>query len=113
MGKSTVAINKEINLIRDTIIESLSPEKIILFGSYAHGKASRDSDIDILVVVKDHHEPRFRRSRELRKRLWGKVSVPKDILIFTSDEIREWKNVKHAFITSVLSEGKILYEKKD
>ncbi len=112
MYKKKIDINKEIDLIVNTILERLSPEKIILFGSYAYGEPTKDSDLDILVVVRKHSQPRFKRTREIRKYLWGKVSVPKDILIYTLDEIREWENVEQAFITSVIKEGKVLYEKK-
>ena len=90
----------------------LSPEKVVLFSSHAYGKPTKNSDIDILVVVQEHKKPRNKRAIEIRKHLWGKVSIPKDILVYTVDEIREWKNVRQAFITSILNNGKVLYEKK-
>ncbi|MBE0638215.1 MAG: nucleotidyltransferase domain-containing protein, partial [Bacteroidales bacterium] len=43
------------------IASGYDPEKIILFGSYASGTASDDSDIDIF-VVKDTELPRPRRT---------------------------------------------------
>ena len=108
-------IEREIKIILDTIIEKLSPLKIVLFGSYVYGKPTKDSDIDILVVVQDHKLPRYKRAREIRKCLWNKVTIPipKDILIYTVDEIKKWKGVKEAFITSVLEQGKVAYEKQD
>jgi predicted nucleotidyltransferase len=47
--------NEEIPQIRDMILETLGDtcEKIILFGSYAYGTPSEESDIDIYVVLKD------------------------------------------------------------
>jgi len=94
-------VDRDINLIVDAIVGKLSPEKIVLFGSYAYGEPTEDSDLDILVVVQQHNQPRYKRAREIRKYLWGKVSVPKDILVYTVDEIREWEDVKQAFITSI------------
>ena len=87
-------------------------EKIILFGSYAYGKPTENSDLDLLVVVKSSNQPRHKRAREIRKHLWGVTDIPKDILVYTEDEIEEWKGVEDAFITRVLREGKILYENK-
>ena len=46
----------EIGKIKDRIIQTLSPEKVYLFGSFAEGRATEESDIDIYVVVQD--EPR-------------------------------------------------------
>jgi predicted nucleotidyltransferase len=109
---SQTTITEQINIIVSTIISNLSPEKIILFGSHGYGKPLKDSDIDILVIVHEHKQPRYKRARDIRKHLWGKVQIPKDILIYTVDEIKEWKNVESAFITSILNKGKILYERE-
>src|SRR5207302_1938973 len=35
----------------DAIGREFHPDKIILFGSYAHGSATPDSDVDLLVVL--------------------------------------------------------------
>jgi predicted nucleotidyltransferase len=88
-------------------------EKIILFGSYAYGQPKEDSDLDLLVVVKKSNLPRHKRAREIRKQLWGLTDTPKDILVYTEDEINEWKDVEQAFITKVMNKGRILYENKE
>lgn len=103
----------KINKIVKTIANNYSPEKIILFGSYAYGKPAKDSDLDLLVVVKENSQPRYKRAREIRKYLWGITDIPKDILVYTQDEIDEWKEVKEAFITRVIKKGKVLYENKE
>ncbi|MFZ2633683.1 MAG: nucleotidyltransferase domain-containing protein [Desulfosalsimonadaceae bacterium] len=48
-----------------TIVAGYSPQEIILFGSYASGTPSRDSDIDLL-VIKDDHLPKIERNRAVR-----------------------------------------------
>lgn len=103
----------KINKIVKTIANNYSPEKIILFGSYAYGKPTEDSDLDLLVVVKKNSQPRYKRAREIRRYLWGITDVPKDILVYTQNEIDEWKEVKEAFITMVIKKGKVLYENKE
>jgi len=105
--------NNKINKIVKTIASNYNPEKIILFGSYAYGKPAKDSDLDLLVVVKENSQPRYKRAREIRKYLWGITDIPKDILVYTLDEINEWKEVKEAFITKVVKKGKALYENKE
>lgn len=95
-----------------TIASKYHPEKIILFGSYAVGTATDTSDLDLLIVVKDSAQPRHQRAREIRKLLWGMLDIPKDILVYTQDEIDEWQNVAEAFITTVVNTGKVLYENK-
>ena len=94
------------------IVDNYKPDKIILFGSYASGHPTEESDLDIL-VIKTSSMPRRKRARELRKYLWGVTDVPKDILVYTQEEIDEWKEVDEAFITSIMKTGKVLYENKE
>ncbi len=97
----------KINEVVERIALNINPDKIILFGSYAEGNPDDDSDLDIL-VVKDMDIPRYKRSREIRKYLRG-IKVPIDLLVYSQDEIDEWKNNKHAFINKALKNGKVLY----
>ena len=103
---------KQIEKIVERIASNHNPEKIILFGSYAYGIPTEDSDLDLLVVVESSDQPRYRRAREIRKHLWGIAEVPKDILVYTQEEIDEWKEVKEAFITSIMRRGRVVYESK-
>src|SRR5207247_9766136 len=41
----------------DPIVAYFKPQRVILFGSRARGEATRDSDIDLLVVVDDDTPP--------------------------------------------------------
>jgi len=103
---------KQLEEIVKRIIDNYNPEKIILFGSYAYGQPTEDSDLDLL-VIKNSDLPRYKRAREIRKHLWGITDVPKDIIVYTQEEIDGWKEVEEAFITSVVKKGKILYENKE
>ncbi len=104
---------KQIKEIIARIISHYKPEKIILFGSYAQGTSTKDSDLDLLVIVKDSTQPLYQRARAIRKHLWGITDIPKDILVYTQREIDEWQEVEEAFITSVIKKGKKLYENKE
>ncbi len=86
-----------------------SPIKIILFGSHAKGFARPDSDLDLL-IIEESDLPRYRRSGPYRRALCG-VSPAKDIVVWMSQEVEEWKPVPNAFISTVLAEGKLLYER--
>lgn len=43
-------VNKDIDVIRDIIVDIIDPDKIILFGSYAYGSPTEISDADFLVI---------------------------------------------------------------
>lgn len=92
------------------IIQALQPEKIVLFGSYADGTPTSDSDVDLLVVM-ETAAPSVERylavSRLLRPR-----PFPVDILVKRPDEIRSALEAGDFFICEVLSKGQVLYERQ-
>ena len=90
------------------ICQAGSPDKIILFGSRARGDNKADSDIDLLVVEKSDL-PRYKRAGKYRKALAG-LFIAKDIVVYSPEEIAEWQDVPNAFITTILREGRVLYE---
>lgn len=91
------------------IVDAVHPERIVLFGSYAYGRPKDESDLDILVVM-DSELPRYKRSVSIYRALAG-LLIPKDILVYTQEEIEEWSEVQQAFITTILKKGKVIYEK--
>jgi len=90
------------------ICEVGSPHKIVLFGSRARGDARPDSDLDFL-IIEDSNLPRYQRATRYRRALVG-LFPPKEIVVWTPEEIREWSEVPNAFINVTLREGKVLYE---
>ncbi len=101
---------KQIKKLTNIIIEIEQPDQIILFGSYACGEPTEASDLDIL-VVKEYNVPRHKRGQEVLKSL-SYVRFPLDIVFYTPAEIEKWRPTALAFITTVMSQGKIMYERK-
>ena len=94
------------------IVLAVDPVKIILFGSHAYGKPKKGSDLDIMVVVDKIENTR----REIVLRIREALSdflIGKDIVVVTTQEVEDWKEVPQAFVTYVVKRGRILYEKKD
>lgn len=84
-----------------------SPIRIVLFGSRARGQASPGSDLDIL-IVEESDLPRYKRAARYLRALVG-VFPAKDVVVWTPEEVKAWASVPHAFITTVLGEGRTLY----
>ncbi|MDQ6695358.1 MAG: nucleotidyltransferase domain-containing protein [Chloroflexota bacterium] len=90
------------------IVSVSRPAKIILFGSRARGEARPDSDIDLLVIT-ESEEPRYRRAAPLYGAL-SDIPIPMDVLVYRPQEVEEWSDVRQAFVTTAIREGKVLYE---
>jgi predicted nucleotidyltransferase len=92
------------------IVETISPQKVILFGSQSRGDARPESDLDLLVIA-DSTQPRHCRSAPLYGAL-SDILVPMDILVYSPEEVKEWSEVRQAFVTTAIREGRVLYEKQ-
>ncbi len=97
-----------IQEIKNRIVSGVHPKKIVIFGSYAYGVPTKDSDLDLLVILPTK-EPMHKRALRIRK-LLRDIKIPKDILVYTPQEVEKWKNASSAFITSILRKGKVIYE---
>jgi predicted nucleotidyltransferase len=91
------------------LVSALHPQKIILFGSYVNGTPSGDSDVDLLVILDTHARPVDRYvsvSRLLRPR-----PFPLDILVKTPKEIARALDQGDDFISEIVTQGRVLYER--
>ncbi len=90
------------------VVNGFQPERIILFGSYAYGTPTRDSDVDLLVIVNSRERPMERSARIVQ--VCRPRYVALDVLVRTSEEIAERLEGFDPFLEEVLSRGKVLYE---
>jgi len=89
------------------IVTGLHPEKIILFGSYAYGRPSDDSDVDLLVIMETTARPADRYLTV--SRLIHPRPFPIDILVKTPKEIAQALEKGDNFIQEVVTQGRMLY----
>ena len=104
-----VAIN-QIKKFGRQIGKQFGAERVILFGSYARGKATADSDVDILVIG-SFEGRNVDKSVEIRMKL--RPQFPVDILIRTPKKVRQRIKMGDCFMREILEQGKVLYEAVD
>ena len=99
------------NRIVDILADQYTAEKIILFGSRARGTATKDSDVD-LIVIKKTKVPFLKRMREVAKILSdANISQSADVLVYTPEEFAALSKRWNPFFHRILKEGKIVYGK--
>jgi uncharacterized protein len=103
-----------IDDIVKNLVNSLNPEQIILFGSYAYGEPNRDSDFDLLIVTKPSPEKGYQLAQKAYKSLNSLcLMIPVDLVVATQAEVTSKSTVPSSLISRAVHQGKILYERKD
>jgi len=103
-----VAIS-DIEKLSRRMANELGAEKVILFGSYAHGRATENSDIDLLVVA-DIDLPPPEQYVAVR-RLASDIPASFDIVVRSPSEYARWKSVINNIVYFADKYGKVLYER--
>jgi len=83
------------------------PRRVILFGSYAYGNPTPDSDVDLLVVMPHEGHPAVQ-AAEIRKHV--RAGFPMDLVVRSPKEIKRRLAMGDYFIQDILNQGKTLYE---
>jgi len=109
--------NKIINEIKNRIQRSVSPDKIILFGSHAQNDALENSDVDLLVVTDDDQYPQnYKDKMDIYLKVAKKINdfqkkIPIDLIVYTRPMFEEFLNVNSQFAKEIMQKGIVLYEK--
>lgn len=105
-GMTTVTL-RDIQKVVQQIVAHCHPQKVILFGSYAHGTPTEDSDVDLLVVMETEELP-----LHVAARIAAVVDHPcaLDILVRRPSDLEASLARQGVFATEVLTTGMVLYE---
>ena len=97
-------MNAQVSLIINQL-KRYKPQKIILFGSYAYGKPTKESDIDI-ALIKETSKSFHNRLKEVRMLL--RTTVPVDVFVFTPEEFEQKKD-SNPLIKEIATHGKVIH----
>jgi len=107
-----------IKTICDRIVNNFHPQKIILFGSHSKGTATKNSDLDLLVIIDDNNilAPLRRRDRYAQiLRLFHHKGFGLDAIVLTDQEVKKLVTENEGewdLILEIITEGKTIYERE-
>lgn len=107
---SEIVEMKRIEELTRRIVQEFHPQKVILFGSYAYGYPTRDSDVDILVVLPFQGKA-VRKAIEIRNRV--RAEMPLDLLVRTPEQLGERLARNDWFMREIVEKGRMLYATTD
>jgi predicted nucleotidyltransferase len=103
------AVQNQLNMIKNLIVDTIPVEQIYLFGSYAYGTPHADSDLDIYVVMKDDAPyTQVEAMQLISGALWDKKSIPTDILVIKKSRF-QYRLTAPTFEQEVAEKGVVIY----
>jgi len=100
---------EKVQMVVQRLIEVARPKKIILFGSYVRGDATRDSDLDVLVVTSHEVESPRRESVRLRNSL-SDINMTMDIVVVPFSRFEALREKVGLIYREADRHGKVVYE---
>ncbi|RZK42263.1 MAG: HEPN domain-containing protein [Hymenobacter sp.] len=101
---------EQIQAVVRRIIEGYAPDRIILFGSYAYGEPTEDSDLDLLVIKANDQQPKRERLRSIKKHLHDEPWVIDiDVAVLNEPELQEAEHNRFCREYVALRQGRNVY----
>ncbi len=98
---------EDIQATCDDIVREFAPLQVILFGSYAYGTPTEDSDVDLLVVMDVPEAETRLHAVEIRQRIPHRFSM--DVLVRSPEEILYRTSYNDWFLREITEKGEVLY----
>jgi len=89
------------------VAEQFRPRQVILFGSYAYGTPTEDSDVDLFVIM-PHKDHATLQAATIRKSV--RAGFPLDLVVRSPDEVRHRLDMGDPFVREIMDKGQSLYE---
>lgn len=98
----------KLEIIKNAILESGNTIRIILFGSYAQGNETDESDLDLCVIT-DENKRKREILRDIRRAIVDEANIPVDIFIYRSDEFDQKSAIENSFEHIIKKSGITLH----
>lgn len=97
-----------IEEVKARLVKAYNPQAIYLFGSYAWGTPTEESDLDLVIIIDHSNEKSYNRLRVGQRALFG-LGISKDMVVYTQDEFEKKSNDVTSFCYKIKKDGKMLY----
>jgi len=105
---ASIPNKKLLEEVTRRIVASVKPRRVLLFGSAARGRMNRNSDFDVLVVMREQVHRRQTAQKIYRNLRGSGIAV--DIVVATENDLKKYGKRAGTILKTALQEGRILYE---
>jgi predicted nucleotidyltransferase len=102
-------VQKTLDEIVRRLVAEYQPETIILFGSYAYGEPTEDSDIDLHIIMETTERAIDLVTSVIRLTSDALRDIAFEPLIFTPQELEQRLRIGDQFVAEIVDKGEVLY----
>ncbi len=103
-------IQNILEYVKEKLVAVYQPQVIYLFGSYAWGTPTKDSDLDLLVVTNKLIEKKVHERIALGRRALVDLPIPKDLIVYTEAEFSSLVTEKSSLCFKIKNKGIKIYK---
>jgi predicted nucleotidyltransferase len=103
----------KVDLAVKTAIELARPSRVFIFGSWARGEATADSDLDLAVLVPEERSSEIPELRSQINRQLAQMRMGVDLIVVTEEYFAKFRSSINSIYYKIANQGKLIYERCD
>jgi predicted nucleotidyltransferase len=104
---------EKVDLAVKTAIELARPSRVFIFGSWARGEATADSDLDLAVLVPEERSSEIPELRSQINRQLAQMRMSVDLIVVTEEYFARFRSSINSIYYKIANQGKLIYERCD
>ena len=101
---------EKVDLAVKTAIELARPSRVFIFGSWARGEATADSDLDLAVLVPEERSSEIPELRSQINRQLAQMRMSVDLIVVTEEYFARFRSSINSIYYKIANLGKLIYE---
>lgn len=103
---------EKVDLAVTTAIELARPSRVFIFGSWARGEATADSDLDLAVLVPEGRSSEIPELRSQINRQLAQMRMSVDLIVVTEEYFAKFRSSINSIYYKIANQGKLIYEQR-
>jgi predicted nucleotidyltransferase len=104
---------EKVDLAVKTAVEIARPSRVFIFGSWARGEATIDSDLDLAVLVPDERSNEIGDLRKRILRAFGDIRMSIDLVLASEEFASEFLDSINSVYYKILRKGELVYDARN
>ena len=101
---------EKVDLAVKAAIEVAQPSRVFIFGSWARGEATTDSDLDLAVLVPEERKSEIPELRRQINRQLEPIRMSIDLILVSEEYFSKFRSSINSLYYKIANQGKLIYE---